>query len=78
MICDDVSFIREQQEVMFNKDIRSCFFGTPQYISRTEPEEASNLGVVVRNSAQDGIMTVPANGYGFSWMRVPCKFAINN
>ncbi|RCI07069.1 putative DNA helicase ino80, partial [Rhizopus stolonifer] len=70
IICDDISFIREKQDYMFDINTRSCLFGTPEYVTKTKPEEASNLSVVVRKQER-GIMTVPSNGYGFSWMKVP-------
>ncbi|ORE05055.1 hypothetical protein BCV72DRAFT_336833 [Rhizopus microsporus var. microsporus] len=70
IVCDDVSFIREKRNIMFNTDIRACFFGTPKYISKQTPEQACNLSSVVRKS-ETGIMTVPATGHGFSWMKIP-------
>jgi DNA helicase INO80 len=73
MVCDDVSFIREKHDAMFNINTRSCFYGTPEYITKTVPQEASNLSAVVQKT-NTGIMTVPSSGYGFSWMKVPCKY----
>ncbi|KAI7905492.1 SNF2 family N-terminal domain-containing protein [Cokeromyces recurvatus] len=69
-ICDDVSFIHEKQNYMFDINTRSCFFGTPNYITKSMQEEQSNLSTVVRKTS-GGIMTVPVSGNGFSWMRVP-------
>ncbi|KAG1149311.1 hypothetical protein G6F37_006790 [Rhizopus arrhizus] len=69
-ICDDVSFLREKQDTLFNMNTRSCFFGTDKYISKLAPEHAANLSTVVRTS-ESGIMTVPASGHGFSSMKVP-------
>ncbi|KAG1114772.1 hypothetical protein G6F42_014104 [Rhizopus arrhizus] len=70
IICDDVSFIREKREYMFDINTRSCLFGTPEYVTKTNPEEQSNLAAVVRKT-DTGVMTVPSSGYGFSWMKVP-------
>lgn len=72
IICDDVSFIREKQDYMFDVNTRSCFFGTPKYVLKSKAEEQSDLSAVVQRTNK-GIMTVPASGYGFSWMTVPCK-----
>ncbi|KAI8348053.1 SNF2 family N-terminal domain-containing protein [Choanephora cucurbitarum] len=69
-LCDDMSFVREKQEWMFDINTRSCLFGTPEYVSKFKPEEASNLSMVVRQQNK-GIMTIPSSGYGFSWMKVP-------
>ncbi|KAI9485948.1 MAG: SNF2 family N-terminal domain-containing protein [Benjaminiella poitrasii] len=70
IICDDASFIHEKQNYMFDINIRSCFFGTPSYVTKTMPEEQANLSAVVQKT-DSGIMTVPASGNGFSWMKVP-------
>lgn len=72
MICDDVSFMREKQDALFNINTRSCLYGTPEYVTKTDPYEAANLSVVVRKS-NAGIIPVPSDGYGFSLMKVPCK-----
>lgn len=71
MVCDDISFIREKQDAMFNINTRSCFYGTPEY--NTDIQEASNLSAVVKKT-DTGIMTVPSSGYGSSLMKVPCKY----
>lgn len=71
MVCDDLSFIREKQDALFNINTRSCFYGTPEY--NTDIQEASNLSVVVQKT-DAGVMTVPSSGYGFSLMKVPCKY----
>ncbi|CEP15242.1 hypothetical protein [Parasitella parasitica] len=70
IICDDVSFIREKREYMFDINTRSCLFGTPEYVTKTMLEEQSNLAAVVQKT-NTGVMTVPSSGYGFSWMKVP-------
>lgn len=70
MICDDVSFMREKQDALFNINTRSCLYGTPEYVTKTEPYEAANLSVVVRKS-NAGVIPVPSDGYGFSLMKVP-------
>ncbi|KAI8646831.1 SNF2 family N-terminal domain-containing protein [Parasitella parasitica] len=70
IICDDVSFIREKREYMFDINTRSCLFGTPEYVTKTMPEEQSNLAAVVQKT-NAGVMTVPSSGFGFSWMKVP-------
>ncbi|KAI8332980.1 SNF2 family N-terminal domain-containing protein [Blakeslea trispora] len=69
-VCDDMSFVREKQEWMFDINTRSYLFGTPEYVSKSKPEEASNLSMVVHQH-HTGIMTTPTSGYGFSWMKVP-------
>lgn len=73
IICDDVSFIREKREYMFDINTRSCLFGTPKYVPTTKPEEKEDLSAVVTRTER-GIMPVPSSGYGFSWMTVPCKY----
>ncbi|KAK4519071.1 uncharacterized protein ATC70_009302 [Mucor velutinosus] len=70
IICDDVSFIREKREYMFDINARSCLFGTPEYVTKLHPEEQSNLSAVVRKTGA-GVMPVPSSGYGYSWMKVP-------
>lgn len=72
IICDDVSFIREKQESLFNNNTRSCFFGTEKYMSKFKPEPAAQLSNVVRQT-ESGIMTIPSSGHGYSSMKVPCK-----
>ena len=72
MICDDISFLREKEDALFNINTRSCFNGTPKYVTKTAPHEAANLSAVVRKT-NAGIMPVPVDGYGFSLMKVPCK-----
>ncbi|KAI8880862.1 hypothetical protein K501DRAFT_224069 [Backusella circina FSU 941] len=68
-VCNDVTFVREQHDIMFNNNIRSCLFGTPQYIYNN-PEEASDMSVVVHQYGK-GFMTEPTSSHGFSYMRVP-------
>ncbi|CAO3683059.1 unnamed protein product [Rhizopus stolonifer] len=70
MICDDISFIREKQESLFNNNTRSCFFGTEKYMSKFTPESATQLSNVVRQT-ESGIMTIPSSGHGYSSMKVP-------
>ncbi|KAI8974093.1 SNF2 family N-terminal domain-containing protein [Pilobolus umbonatus] len=66
VICDDVSFIRENQTRLFDRTIRSCFYGTPEHMV---PSELSSDLSRVKQQTQRGIMTEPK--HGFSWMKVP-------
>ncbi|KAI9356810.1 SNF2 family N-terminal domain-containing protein [Pilaira anomala] len=68
IICEDASFIKEKQSTFFNTNTRACFYGNPEY--DTKPEERADLSVVVRKTDQ-GVMTVPSSGYGYSMMKVP-------
>ncbi|KAL0086536.1 SNF2 family N-terminal domain-containing protein [Phycomyces blakesleeanus] len=70
-ICSDISFEREQRDVLFNPTLRAAFFGTPQYIPGHNREQAMELRDVVRRTEGQGIMTVPSSGHGFSLMKVP-------
>ncbi|KAI8967388.1 SNF2 family N-terminal domain-containing protein [Mycotypha africana] len=70
ILCDDISFTREKQDLLFNANTRACLFGEPHYMNEREPRTRSDLINVVRQTEQ-GILTVPTSGYGYSWMRVP-------
>ncbi|KAI9264457.1 SNF2 family N-terminal domain-containing protein [Sporodiniella umbellata] len=70
MICDDVSFVQEKQELLFNDNTRSCFFGTENYMSNLKPKPIAHLTEVVRKT-ESGIMTIPTSGHGYSSMKVP-------
>ena len=58
---------------MFNPSIRACLFGNPSYISSSQRPEAMELSIVKRKSSSgnQGIMTIPTSGHGYSMMKVP-------
>ncbi|KAI7847267.1 SNF2 family N-terminal domain-containing protein [Circinella umbellata] len=72
-VCIDRSFTFEQTNLMFNPSIRACLFGNPSYISTSQRPEAMELSIVKRKSSSEnqGIMTIPTSGHGYSMMKVP-------
>ncbi|KAI8368263.1 SNF2 family N-terminal domain-containing protein [Radiomyces spectabilis] len=71
MVCSDRSFEVEQKELLFDSTIRATLFGQAQYINWSQREHAAQLADVMSATDNQGIMTVPASGHGYSHMRIP-------